>query len=212
METKNKSPQVLLSSRWFPPVSQKTFSKQERQKNFPDPLRLFGTVRNRCKLRDHFISSDLVFLYVRHMVQHGEAKSPEVISASTLVPGLKLWWPYSLGWQFLRDLFIKQIWWTPMISVPSWGGHSRSQWHWFLVHGHGLNTFLWSRKVWDLKRKGCKAVPCLHHSDFDSRARNWMFSIGEVVKLTSLVCGWHTFWKKLVSFSIFTAIKIYRQL
>ena len=41
METKNKSPQVLLSSRWFPPVSQKTFSKQERQKNFPDPLRLF---------------------------------------------------------------------------------------------------------------------------------------------------------------------------
>ena len=141
VETKNKSPQVLLSSRWFPPVSQKTFSKQERQKNFPDPLRLFGTVRNRCKLLDHFISSDLVFLYVRHMVQHGEAKSPEVISASTLVPRLKLWWPYSLGWQFSRDLFIKQIWWTPMISVPSWGGHSRSQWHWFLVHGHGLNTF-----------------------------------------------------------------------
>lgn len=37
METKNKSPQVLLSSRWFQPVSQKTFSKQGEAKELSWP-------------------------------------------------------------------------------------------------------------------------------------------------------------------------------
>ena len=166
--------------------------RQEWQKNFPDALE---PVRDHDKLRDQIIS----FLQILSMADTWssifEAKLPRSLVPALWFPG----WSYddTLGWCPIFVRFFHQ--------VPSWGGHSRSQWHWFLVHGHGLsNTFMVGMfETW----KG-KATKQYHTStiltsirELETEYRCFPFRL---VKLTGLVCAVDTnILEELAKFSNF---------